>query len=101
MNETHRCCFTGHRPEKLKTTEERLEMLLKKEIKKAVAGGFTTFITGMAKGTDIVAGKIVLHLREQDDQFKLICTLPYPGFGLHWGGGWTEGFEQVLAAWTW
>lgn len=102
MNEAelrkHRCCFTGHRPEKLKTPEERLEMLLEEEIKKAIACGFTTYITGMAKGTDIVAGEIVLHLREQDDRLKLICALPHPGFGLHWGGGWTERFNRVLAA---
>lgn len=94
----HRCCFTGHRPEKLKTPEERLETLLEAEIQKAITGGFTTFITGMAKGTDIVAGEIVLRLREQDDRLKLICALPHPGFGLHWGGGWTERFQKVLAA---
>lgn len=102
MNEAelrkHLCCFTGHRPEKLKTPEERLEMLLEEEIKKAIACGFTTYITGMAKGTDIVAGEIVLHLREQDDRLKLICALPHPGFGLHWGGSWTKRFDRVLAA---
>lgn len=102
MNEAelrkHRCCFTGHRPEKLKTPEKRLAILLEEEIKKAVAGGSTTFITGMARGTDIIAGEIVLRLREQDDRLKLICALPHPGFGQHWGGGWTERFERVLAA---
>lgn len=102
MNETelrkHRCCFTGHRPEKLKIQEEQLTLLLEEEIKKAIASGFTTYITGMAKGTDIVAGEIILRLREQDGRLKLICALPHPGFGLHWGGGWTERFQRVLAA---
>jgi uncharacterized phage-like protein YoqJ len=102
MNETelrkHRCCFTGHRPEKLKIMEERLALLLEREIRKAIAKGFTTFITGMARGTDIVAAEIVLHLREQDDRLKLICALPHQGFGLRWGGGWTERFQKVLAA---
>ena len=55
MNETelrkHRCCFTGHRPEKLKIPEDRLVLLLEEEIRKAITGGFTTYITGMAKGT--------------------------------------------------
>lgn len=40
MNETelrkHRCCFTGHRPEKLAVPEERLAALLEAEIKKAI-----------------------------------------------------------------
>lgn len=94
----HRCCFTGHRPEKLKIPEERLTLLLEEKIRNAIAGGFTTYITGMAMGTDIVAGEIVLRLREQDSRIKLICALPHPGFGLHWSGGWTERFQKVLAA---
>ena len=94
----HRCCFTGHRPEKLSIPENRLAPLLEDEIRKAIGNGFTTYITGMAKGTDLVAGEIVLRLREQDDRLKLICALPHPGFGLHWGGGWTERFQRVQAA---
>ena len=46
---------------------------------------------------DIVAAEIVLHLRERDPRLKLICAVPYPGFGQHWGGGWTERFRRVLA----
>lgn len=88
----------GHRPEKLMIPEARLALLLEGEIRKAVAKGFTTYITGMAKGTDLVAAEIVLRLREQDDRLKLICALPHPGFGLRWGGGWTERFQKVLTA---
>ena len=93
----HRCCFTGHRPEKLTIPETWLAGLLEAEIKRAIDSGHTTFITGMAKGVDIVAAEIVLRLRERDLRLKLICTLPYPDFGQHWGGGWTERFRQVLA----
>ena len=102
MNESelrkYRCCFTGHRPDKLNIPEELLAMLLEAEIRRAIDKGFTTYITGMAKGTDLVASEVVLRLREQDDRLKLICALPHPGFGLHWGGGWTERFQRVLAA---
>ena len=100
MNETelrkHRCCFTGHRPSKLTISEKRLAELLETEIKRAIESGHTTFITGMAKGTDLVAAEIVLRLRECDPRLKLICALPYPGFGQRWGGGWTERFQRVL-----
>ena len=93
----HRCCFTGHRPEKLAIPEEQMAARLEAEIKQAVDREFTTFLSGMAKGVDIVAAEIVLRLREGDDRLKLICALPHPGFGLHWGGGWTERFQRVLA----
>lgn len=102
MNETelrkHRCCFTGHRPEKLAVSEEHLTVLLEDAIERAVEQQFTTFITGMAKGVDLVAAEIVLRLRERDSQIKLIAALPYPDFGLHWSDGWTERFQAVLSA---
>ncbi len=87
----------GHRPEKLAVSEQQLAQLLEAEIERAIAGGFTTYITGMAKGVDLVAAEIVLRLRARDRRLKLICALPHPGFGLHWGGGWTERFQRVLA----
>ena len=101
MNETelrkHRCCFTGHRPGKLKMPEKQLVKLLEAEIIRAIDSGHTTFITGMAKGVDLIAAEIVLRLQKHDPRLKLICALPHPGFGQHWGGGWTERFQRVLA----
>ncbi len=94
----HRCCFTGHRPEKLGMPEWRLRLMLKKAIRQAVQDGFTTYITGMAKGVDLIAAEIVLNLRRRDSRLKLICALPHPDFGQHWDGGWTERFQRVLAA---
>ena len=93
----HRCCVTGHRPEKLTISERRLTQLLEAEIRIAIDNGFTTYITGMAKGVDLIAAEIVLRLRARDARLKLVCALPYPGFGLHWGGGWTERLQSVLA----
>lgn len=49
----HRCCFTGHRPEKLETTKEEVKTWLEKQIDQAIADGFTTFISGCAMGVDI------------------------------------------------
>lgn len=93
----HCCCFTGHRPEKLTVPEARLAELLEAEIKRAIDRQFTTFITGMAKGTDLIAAEIVLRLREEDPQFRLVAAQPYPNFGQRWGGGWTERFQRVLS----
>jgi len=44
----HRCCFTGHRPEKLKRTEEKIRKGLEEAIFKAINDGYTTFITGLS-----------------------------------------------------
>ena len=49
-----RCCFTGHRPEKLKRTEEEIKKSLEEALLKAINDGYTSFITGMARGVDYV-----------------------------------------------
>ena len=48
----HRCCFTGHRPEKIAYPESVVKEALEKEIRKAISDGLNVFITGMAAGTD-------------------------------------------------
>lgn len=48
----HRCCFTGHRPEKLRRSEKEVRVDLECEIRKAVQDGLNVFITGMARGVD-------------------------------------------------
>ena len=54
----YRCCFTGHRPDKIELGEKEIKPLLEKAIDKAISEGFVTFITGMAMGTDY--GKQIL-----------------------------------------
>ena len=76
----HRCCFTGHRPEKLSLSENEVKPLLEKAIDNAIADGYVTFITGMAKGTDIWAAEIVLEKKKQNDALHLICAVPHPDF---------------------
>ena len=43
-----RCCFTGHRPEKLSISEYKVKLGLEKEIRLAILDGIKVFITGMA-----------------------------------------------------
>ena len=47
----HRCCFTGHRPEKLFLVDREIIKELEREIKAAIERGYTTFISGMARMT--------------------------------------------------
>lgn len=93
----HRCCFTGHRPEKLSRTERAIKSDLKKEIKLAIKDGYTVYLTGMARGTDLWAAEIVLALRKRNKDLKLICAIPYEGFELRWSEQWQTLYRQVLA----
>jgi hypothetical protein len=43
----------------LSIPENQLALLLETEIRKAIDSGFTTYITGMAKGTDYEKGKVM------------------------------------------
>lgn len=79
-NKQHRCCFTGHRPQKLNHSKRKIKCLLEKAIDDAIAKGYVTFITGMAQGTDIWAAEIVLKKRKRNDNLHLICAVPHPGF---------------------
>lgn len=93
---THRCCFTGHRPEKLKRSEDEIKKSLENAILKAVQSGYTTFITGMARGVDIWAGQIVLRLRQSNQDLRLIAAQAYPGCERRWSASWRNQYAEVL-----
>lgn len=85
---TKTCCFTGHRPEKLKSEDYILGYRLKDAIVEAVNMGYDTFITGMAPGIDIIAAEEVMFLRDEEIskltfgrkvELKLICAVPFNG----------------------
>ena len=56
-----RCCFTGHRPEKLKCDEATIKSALSCGIDAAIQDGYRTFISGMTRGVDIWAAELVLE----------------------------------------
>ena len=100
MSETelrqHRCCFTGHREQKLRRGAGLIRRELEKEIRKAVSEGFTTFITGMAYGVDIMAGEIVVNLKKEFPAIKLIAAVPFPGFESRWGEEWKNRYQILF-----
>lgn len=92
----HRCCFSGHRPEKLGASEGTVKNGLKREIRTAIADGFQTFISGMARGVDLWAAEEVLALRDEGAAVRLICASPYRGFESRWSREWQERYHQVV-----
>lgn len=93
----HRCCFTGHRPEKLTRSEAEIKKDLEAAILQAIDDGFVTFITGMARGVDIWAGEIVLQLRKQNPNLHLIAASPYEGFESRWSMDWQRRYKDIIA----
>lgn len=91
-----RCCFTGHRPQKLCRAENDIKKDLEEAIKKAISGGYSTFITGMAYGVDIWAGEIVVGLRESNPELHLIAAIPYPDFCGRWSSDWKQRYDALL-----
>ncbi len=75
-----RCCFTGHRPEKIELSEKEIKPLLENAIDRAIEDGYVTFITGMAMGTDIWAAEILLKRKKKNKNLHLVCALPHPNF---------------------
>lgn len=92
----HRCCFTGHRPEKLHCCEEVYRAAIEREISKAINDGLHTFISGVAWGVDIVAAEIVLQHRASDPTIHLICAVPHPGFEKRMSEAWQRRYQAVL-----
>ena len=93
----HRCCFTGHRPNKMDMAEKEIKSLLEKAIDRAIAEGYVTFITGMAQGTDIWAAEIVLDRKLTNKDIHLICALPHPGFECRRSAAEKERFNNIIA----
>ena len=92
----HRVCFTGHRPWKIPIPESSLRIATSNAVADAISHGYTTFISGMAQGFDIVAAETVLEYRKRNPSIRLICALPFPDYNLNWDYHWKSRCKQVL-----
>jgi uncharacterized phage-like protein YoqJ len=61
-----------------------LKEILRKEIIKKVEQGCIRFISGVALGTDMICSEIVLDLKEQYPNIKLICAIPHEEQAAKW-----------------
>ena len=58
---------------------------------------YTTFITGMACGTDIWAGRIVVRLKDRFPDIRLIAAIPFPEFSDKWEPEWQDRCQLLLS----
>lgn len=92
----HRCCFTGHREQKLRRTERAILEELELEIRRSIAEGYSTYIAGMAYGVDIWAGEIVIRLKNEYPKLHLISAVPFPNFESRWTDEWKRRYRKLL-----
>ena len=77
-------CFSGHRPEKLPSGENFtrvLKSILYKVVLDSIDEGYDCFITGLARGVDLWAGEIILELKAQGKNIRLVAAAPYRSHG--------------------
>ena len=98
MKQIATCCFTGHRPEKLNVPEEIVIERLKDAIENAFADGYTEYISGMSRGVDLWAADLVLELKEEFNNIKLICAVPFEGFEKSWSNDLQDRYNKILLA---
>lgn len=92
-----RCCFTGHRPQKLCRPESEIKRELEIAIEDAIARGYSTIITGMAYGVDIWAGEIVVRLRADNPNIHLIAAIPFTDFSNRWSSECKRQYSELLS----
>lgn len=105
INKNTTCCFTGHRPQKLSWGYDerhpdclKLKEMLKTQIMHMIEKGVTTFVTGMALGTDIWAAEIVLELRKTLTNIQLIAAIPHEGQERRWSAEYIARYTAVRNA---
>jgi len=97
------CAFTGHRPSKLpwkydETSEGcvQLKKVLTAKIKELAEAGITTFLSGMAEGSDQICAEIVLALRKENPTLQLHCIVPFRGQADKWSPASQERYHAIL-----
>ena len=90
------CCFTGHRPERLDLPEDKVIKWLEEQIDKAIADGYTDFISGTQRGVDIWAAEIVLKKKAEGKNIRLICAAPWDGVEDRWEQSWKNRYFQMM-----
>lgn len=77
--------FTGYRTSKLLRVSNNRNILtqLPQELEQTILNlynqGYTTYLSGMADGFDMLAAEAVLRLKESHSDIKLVAVIPFQG----------------------
>ena len=70
------CCVTGH-SDLPQDQINSIKTSLLFEIEKAVADGFTCFMSGFAEGVDQYFAEMVIEKKKGDQSLELVAVIPY------------------------
>ncbi len=103
IEESHTCCFTGHRPDKLPWgLDERdprcaaLKRSLTRELEALYRRGFRHFISGMAMGCDLYFAEAALALREAYPEITVEGAVPCPTQAQRWPEALRRRWRNIL-----
>lgn len=98
------CCFTGHRPHRLPWREDewdprclRLRDELDRQVRAAYDRGYRHFISGMARGGDLMFCEAVLRLKQERGDVLLEAAIPFAGQAERWKRVQQERYRRILA----
>lgn len=89
------CCFSGHRPEKLRSDEATVRNWLNLAVDTAIEKGYKNFITGMERGRDLWAAETVIEHRKLHPDIKLIMVCAFEGMTKKWDQQWKNKFNEL------
>lgn len=74
MAEFKVCAFTGNRDITGYVNTEALKILIEGLIEE----GVTAFLSGMARGFDMIAAELIINIRKERPEIKLVACVPCP-----------------------
>lgn len=103
MDKLKTCAFSGHRPGLLpwgySENDERclnLKGQIREQIITAINKGYAHYFSGMALGCDIFFAQLVLELKKDYPDIKLICAIPYELQYSNWKKSDKERYFNIL-----
>ena len=85
-------CFTGHR-----TYDGSRNEQLAEAVRELYGRGYRTFLSGMAVGFDLAAAEVVLTLRAELADLRLVAVVPFVGTEERFSSRDAMRFRTVLA----
>ena len=88
--------FKGHRIIPL-VRQKEVRKRLTAAVTFAYKSGMTRFYCGMALGFDLMAAEVVLSLKEQFLDIRLIAVVPFSGQSDRWDSSEQERYHRIIA----